>query len=171
MTLPLPPSSSDLPIDPRGSMTRWIEQLRSGDRLASSPSQWNNYFAKLSAIASHRLAKMGARPDDGEDVAAVVMATFCQKIANGKFPDVRDRDDLWKLLVHIAKRQVVNQMRRNQAQFRGGGRVMLATDIQVMINDKFNLNEVPDGEPTLESVIAFEDTCRYFVEKVLRMIP
>ncbi len=46
---------------------------------------------------------------------------FCAQ--NGKFPNLRDRHDLWSLLVTITERKAVNLIRDQAREKRGGGRV------------------------------------------------
>ena len=46
-----------------------------------------------------------------------------QGAAEGKYPELGDRDELWRLLALIAARKVLNQARDERRQKRGGGRV------------------------------------------------
>ena len=45
-------------MDPEGSVTRWISQLKNGDRAAAE-ALWETYFHSLVALARDRLR--GAR--------------------------------------------------------------------------------------------------------------
>src|SRR4051794_23659125 len=42
------------PMDPEGSVTRWISLLKEGDHAAASPL-WEKYFHRLVALARNRL--------------------------------------------------------------------------------------------------------------------
>ena len=44
-------------------------------------------------------------------------------MAAGRFPELDDRQDLWKVLVMLTARKAVDQLRRGHAQKRGGGLV------------------------------------------------
>jgi len=50
--------------------------------------------------------------------------SFCDGAARGKFPQLNDRDELWRLLVVITARKAMAQANRNARQKRGGGRVV-----------------------------------------------
>ena len=50
--------------------------------------------------------------------------SFCAGAARGKFPQLADRDDLWRLLVVITARKAMAQANREGRQKRGGGRVV-----------------------------------------------
>ena len=48
-------------MDPEGSVTRWIAQLKDGDRAAAEPL-WRAYFHRLVALARTRLRGTSAAP-------------------------------------------------------------------------------------------------------------
>ena len=50
--------------------------------------------------------------------------SFCAGAARGKFPQLADRDDIWRLLVVITARKAMAQANREGRQKRGGGRVV-----------------------------------------------
>ena len=50
--------------------------------------------------------------------------SFCAGAAPGKFPQLADRDDIWRLLVVITARKAMAQANREGRQKRGGGRVV-----------------------------------------------
>ena len=50
--------------------------------------------------------------------------------AEGRFPDLADRDDLWRLLVVITARKAAAQARWQARQKRGGGRVVDEADLR-----------------------------------------
>jgi RNA polymerase sigma factor (sigma-70 family) len=60
---------------------------------------------------------------DEEDVAASVMESLFRAAEKGRFPNLADRDDLWRLLLRMTARKVVDLKRREARQRRGGGRV------------------------------------------------
>ncbi len=150
-----------------GSVTKWIEELRDGDSPVH-PEVWRRYFAKLAHFVDYGFPKSSVRAMDGEDVASAVLETVCRKVADGSFPELRVRSDLWNVLLTVAKRKLVNQTRLETRQKRGGGRVLLETDIGVFQSSVFSMDEIADKEPTLDSAIALHDTCNYLIEVVLR---
>ena len=106
------------------SVTQWIGDLRTGDRDEASRLLWERYFERLARLAQARLRAVARGPADGEDVALSVFDSFFQGVAAGHFPDLGNRDDLWRLLVTITARKVHNQRRNEGRQKRGGGRVV-----------------------------------------------
>ncbi len=66
---------------------------------------------------------------DEEDAALSAFDSLCSGLARGQYPQLSDRDDLWRLLVVITSRKVLIQARRQLRQKRGGGNVRPATDL------------------------------------------
>jgi DNA-directed RNA polymerase specialized sigma24 family protein len=106
-----------------GSVSEWIEELRSGDTGAAT-RLWNRFHANLLKIARRRLTGASRRVADEEDLVAVAFESFFQRIQNGQFPDLRGRAELWALLVTITDRKAVNCVRRHMSVKRGSGKVL-----------------------------------------------
>ena len=122
-----------------GSITRWIGQLQAGDPAAAQPL-WEHYFHLLVDLARH---KLGAKPHaaDQEDVALSAFDSFCRGLKRGRFPDLHDRDNLWKLLVVLTARKASHLIRDEQRLKRGGGQTAAAAQ---------ELEQVASQEPTPE---------------------
>jgi hypothetical protein len=56
------------------------------------------------------------RVADEEDVALSAFDSFCAGAERGRFPDLKDRDNLWALLVTITARKAADLAQHNQAQ-------------------------------------------------------
>jgi DNA-directed RNA polymerase specialized sigma24 family protein len=108
-----------------GSITGWLGNLRDGDQAAAQPL-WEHYFAKLVTVARTKLRRMRrtTADQDEEDAALSAFNSFCAGAARGKFPQLADRDDIWRLLVVITARKAMAQASREGRQKRGGGRVV-----------------------------------------------
>jgi DNA-directed RNA polymerase specialized sigma24 family protein len=106
-----------------GSVTLWISQLKAGDPAAAQPL-WQRYFCQLVAWARSRLAGTPRRAADEEDVAQHAFASFCRAAAQGCFPRLRDRNNLWHLLVRITDHKALDLIRAERRQCRGGGKVL-----------------------------------------------
>lgn len=104
------------------SISAWIDEIKQGDERATA-EVWNRYYTQLVGFAAKKLRAARNRAADAEDVAASAFASFVQRAAEGRFPSLRDRDDLWRLLVTIAERKAINQIRDENRQKRGGGQV------------------------------------------------
>lgn len=114
--------------DGDNSVTQWVSDLKTGDRGNAARLLWGRYFERLARLAQARLRAVARGPADGEDVALSAFDSFFQRVADGRFPRVADRDDLWKLLTTIAVCKASNQRRREGQIKRGGGRVIGAGD-------------------------------------------
>jgi RNA polymerase sigma factor (sigma-70 family) len=102
-----------------GSVTHWLRLLQGGARAASQPL-WQRYFQRLVELARARLRGRPRRVADEEDVALSAFDSFCRAAEQGRFPDLGDRDDLWRLLVVITARKACHLLRDQRRRKRGG---------------------------------------------------
>jgi DNA-directed RNA polymerase specialized sigma24 family protein len=101
------------------SVTHWIGQLQAGDPVAAQ-HLWEGYFRRLVGLARGKLQGLPRRVADEEDVALSAFASFCRGVEGGRFPQLADRDDLWRLLVTITARKAIHLAREQHSQKRGG---------------------------------------------------
>jgi len=147
--------SESIEETPPGSVTRWIGELRAGDEKALQPL-WDRYYAMLVERARAKFfALRSATPvNDVEDVASSAFHSLYQGIREGRFPRLEDRDDLWRLLVHLAACKAVDRHRAEHRQKRGGGKVMSEADMIAAGADGDNegnpLDRIIGSEPTPE---------------------
>lgn len=99
-----------------------IEKLKAGDQEAAQ-ALWEAYFPRLVALARQKLRATSRRVADEEDVALSAFDSFCRGAERGRFPDLKDRDNLWALIVTILARKAADLAQHNNALKRGGGRV------------------------------------------------
>jgi DNA-directed RNA polymerase specialized sigma24 family protein len=114
-----------MPLYDQGSVTRWIGDLRAGGDSAAQ-HLWQRYFHRLVHLARARLhaARQAGVFEDEEDAALSAFDSFCRGAAQGRFPELADRDGVWRLLVVVTLRKVMGQVDRQGAQKRGGGRLL-----------------------------------------------
>lgn len=98
----------------------WISKLAAGDEAAAQ-AVWEQYFDKVVRLARRKLEGMARRVVDEEDVALSALKSFVRGVERGRFPQLSDHDDLWRILVTIAARKAIAQRKRQLAQKRGGG--------------------------------------------------
>src|SRR5580700_9424491 len=101
-----------------GSVSRWLAPLQEGDPAAAQ-QLWERYFQRLVELARKRL-RDGPRREAAEDVALSAFDSFCRSAAKGRFPQLSDRDGLWRLLVVITARKAARHIRDTRRQKRGG---------------------------------------------------
>jgi DNA-directed RNA polymerase specialized sigma24 family protein len=111
--------------DAEGSVTRWIGDLKAGGDATAQPL-WERYFDRLVHLARNklRMAARAAAVEDEEDAVLSAFDSFCRGAAQGRFPRLSDRDDLWRLLVVLTIRKALDQIERQRAAKRGGGRLV-----------------------------------------------
>src|SRR5207244_8710236 len=109
-----------------GSVTRWLHELVAGDQAAAQ-ELWNRYFQRLVGLARSKLRGAPRRAADEEDVALSAFDSFCRGAEQGRFPRLDDRDNLWRLLLHITACKVSHLIDREFAAKRGGGKVRCET--------------------------------------------
>jgi RNA polymerase sigma factor (sigma-70 family) len=136
-----------------GSITRWIGQLQAGDPEAARPL-WERYFQLLVELA-HR--KLGAKPRvaDEEDVALSAFDSFCRGLKRGRFPDLQDRDNLWKLLVVLTARKACHLIRDEQRLKRGGGQTAGTAQ---------ELEQAVSQEPSPEFAAELAENCQRLLD-------
>lgn len=141
-------------MSPKGSITRWIGQLQAGDLAAAQPL-WERYFRNLVDLARRKL--LGARPQiaDEEDVALSAFDSFCRGLKRGRFPDLQDRDNLWKLLVVLTARKACHLIRDEQRLKRGGDKKSGAAE---------DLEQVVAPKPSPEFAAELAENCQRLLD-------
>jgi RNA polymerase sigma factor (sigma-70 family) len=100
-------------------VTQAIPRVREGDDQAVEVV-WRDYFARLVSVARRRLSPHLRRSVDEEDVALSAMFSFCRGMEAGKYTEIENRDDLWKILVTITVCKVAARYKHEYAKKRGG---------------------------------------------------
>jgi RNA polymerase sigma factor (sigma-70 family) len=100
---------------PTGSVSQWIIEVRQGDPSAIQKI-WERYCARLVVVARRKLANAPRRVADEEDVVQKVFAAFFCGAESGRFENLHNRDNLWRLLVTITERRAVDQIRRSRKE-------------------------------------------------------
>jgi RNA polymerase sigma factor (sigma-70 family) len=132
-----------------GSISRWIGPLKEGDPEAAQ-QLWEQYFHRLVCLARRRLGSAVPRVGDEEDIALSAFASLCRGAEAGRFPQLDDRDSLWKILVVLTARKASHLLRDEGRQKRRGGRVSLDAEI--------------GGTSLLQQVISREPTPAFVAE-------
>jgi DNA-directed RNA polymerase specialized sigma24 family protein len=158
-----------MPHDDDGSITGWIAGVKAGDVAAAQPL-WERYFARMVDLARARLRARGLRgrdaASDEEDAALSAFDSLFAGLARGQFPQLADRDDLWRLLVVITTRKVSAQARRQLRQKRGAGQVQPASDLAEPGSDSDVLAHAVSSEPTPEFAVMVAEEYRRLLERL-----
>jgi DNA-directed RNA polymerase specialized sigma24 family protein len=150
-----------------GSITRWISDLKAGELAAAQPL-WERYFARMVELGRLRLRASRHRDagSDEEDAALSAFDSLCAGLAGGRFPQLADRDELWRLLVVITSRKIQGQARRQLRQKRGGGLVKPVSDIAGPESDDELLARAVSAEPTPEFAALVAEEYRRLLERL-----
>ena len=136
------------------SVTFWLARLKSGDRAAVQ-QLWERYFDRLVRLARRRLEQSPRRAADEEDAALSAFHSFCQRVEGGRFPQLEDRTDLWRLLVVITSRKALKQAEANRRAKRGGGHVRGESIFLggTQGEEELGIHAIADREPTPEFAV------------------
>jgi DNA-directed RNA polymerase specialized sigma24 family protein len=130
--------------------THWLAALQAGEEGAAR-QLWEQYYARMVALASRKLQGVNRRAADEEDVALSAIESFCAGLRAGRFPDITDRHDLWRLLVVITARKAADLANHNRRQKRGGGAVRGESALAPAGSETAGgLGEIVGSEPTPE---------------------
>lgn len=107
--------------DPR--LTEWFRKMAEGD-LEAANSLIEYFFPQLIAFseAQYRQKFPTSHPvvEDAEDAAQSALKTLWRRSREGRFSDVVNRNQLWRLLAKITLRKIYAQRKRATAKRRGG---------------------------------------------------
>src|SRR5262245_10485603 len=139
-------------MSPDESVSQWIGRLRDGDPAAAQ-NLWERYFQRLVGLARKKLEGLPRRSADEEDVALSAFDSFCRGAGHGRFPQLGDRDNLWRLLVTITARKAYQLVLREGRQKRGAGAVLDEGALAGLADGESGevvLEQLLDREPTPE---------------------
>ena len=133
-----------------GSITRWIGKLKEGDEAAAQ-NLWERYFERLVLLGRKKLGTNPRRAGDEEDVALSAMDSFFQGARDGQFPKLKDRDNLWRLLVVITARKAADHVEHERRQKRGGGNVITESVLDAAVEgEQRGIEAIIGAEPSPE---------------------
>ena len=149
------------------SVSQWLGQLQDGDRNAAAKKLWERYFERLVVLARKKLKGSPRRVADEEDVALSAFNCFCNGVEGSRFPQLDDRDNLWRLLATITSRKAFQLGARVRTQKRGGNAVLdeaaLAGPPGGNSPDAA-LDQFVDREPSPEFVAQMAEECRRLLD-------
>jgi DNA-directed RNA polymerase specialized sigma24 family protein len=134
------------------SVSQWIGRLQAGD-AAAAQQLWERYFQRLVGLARKKLEGLPRRAADEEDVALSAFDSFCRGAGAGRFPQLADRDNFWRLLVTITARKAYQLMLHEGRQKRGGNAVLDEAALTGLADSGAGvagLEQLLDREPTPE---------------------
>jgi DNA-directed RNA polymerase specialized sigma24 family protein len=151
-------------MSPDQSITELLPALMDGESMAVQVV-WDRFFANLCRVAHKRLASGRVGGGDEEDAAAIAFASVCRRLKQGDFPDVSNRDELWRLLVTVVERKACTMLRAEARQKRGGGKVLGESVFRGLDPSKpMGIQTVAGAEPSPDFVVEMADTMNQLFE-------
>ena len=116
-------------------------------------------------LARKKLRTDRRRAADEEDVVQNAFHSFFKAVDQGRFPQLDDRDSLWRLLVIITANKALKQITRENRQKRGGGTPPVAIGMySVATHDEAALVELVGDSPTPDFAAQVADEYRRLLE-------
>jgi DNA-directed RNA polymerase specialized sigma24 family protein len=147
-----------------GSISGWIDKLQAGEKEAVQPL-WERYFPQLVKLARKKLLNSSRRTADEEDVALSAFDSFCRHAEQGHYPDLNDRNSLWRLLAVITIRKAAHLLRDDGRKKRGGGK-LIKSSAPVCDRHSFEFDCVFSQEPNPAFVALMADECTSLLRKL-----
>jgi len=124
------------------SVTFWISNLKEGGREQAALELWNRYMTQLLKLARRKLGAAPRTSADEEDVAVKAFAALLEGVRDDRFSQLRDRSDLWQILIILIEHKAIDQRRAENALKRGGAKSPEQLPLQT-----------PGPEPTPEDAV------------------
>jgi len=146
------------------SITACIHELKAGDASAAQ-QLWQRYCLRLTDFARKKIGPVARRVADEEDMALMAFHSLCRGAADGRFPRLDDRDDLWQILLMIAERKTIDHLRDQFRQKRGGGKVRGESIFEAPDNDNYRgIEQAIDQQTAPDYAVTAMDECRRLLD-------
>jgi DNA-directed RNA polymerase specialized sigma24 family protein len=136
-------------------ITREIRQLIGGDQDAARRIV-DHYFDRLTLLARRKLSVLPPQIADDEGAVISAFRSFFSGVQKKQFPQLNDREDLWKVLATITVRKAVSQMRRHWKASAEGGK----------LEGDFELERLLAHDPSPDDVAALVDECEHKIRSL-----
>ena len=147
-------------------VTFWLNELKRGNAL-SEQEIWDAYFQRLVGLARAKLRGAGRRAFDEEDIALSAFNSFFRAVDEQRLPKLDDRHDLWRVLMTITVRKVLDQRKRDFALKRGQGQVRGESVFEALDGEgRAGLAQVLGKEPTPEFAALLSEGYTQLIEQL-----
>jgi len=128
---------------------------------------WDRFYARLIALVLDRLHSQMATMSDEEDLALESLAELFQGLIQGKYPGLDNRESVWRLLVTVASRNVLDEVNRENRMKRGSGRVFNESDLASGDQDLSGpFTKVPSGTEPPDVKLMIAERCAELLESL-----
>lgn len=148
-----------------GSVSRVIRELKHGDD-SNAAVIWERFFDRICFLVRDRLHSQMKAVADEEDVALQSLLELFRGLLNGNYPDLNDRDSFWKLLVTVASRNVIDQVKSETRLKRGSGRVAHESSFERSGNSASLFEGIPSEVVTPDVQVMITERCAELLESL-----
>ncbi len=89
----------------------WFQALRHGDERATFEF-WDHYYPRLTRVARAMMKTLPRTAYDEEDAAIGTFSIVCEKLREGRYPNLVDHAGVWRLMKKVLHHRV-----RQRAQY------------------------------------------------------
>lgn len=143
------------------NVSHWIRQAKEGDSVAAH-QLWHHYYDRLIRAARRNLQGQNRGVADEEDIVVSVFESFYRAAEQGRFPELSGREDLWRLLLRMAARKVIDRRRHEGRLRRGAGARM--QPLEAGGDEEEAVIQVIGDEPTPEMVLMMTESLERLME-------
>ena len=130
------------------SVTRWINELRDGDRSAAN-RLWGFVQGRVCRTAKSQVARSSHATYDEEDVALSAFSSLCEGFEAGRYDKVADREQLSRLLTVITVNKARKRVLREN-RVRRGGRARRVANGSDFLDTVASTELAPEGQAMMQ---------------------
>ncbi|MDB4370779.1 ECF-type sigma factor [Mariniblastus sp.] len=145
-------------------VTIWIEQVRQSDDEAIK-RVWQHFADGLQEYARGKIHPKTRRVYDEQDAVQSMFLSLCQGLKADRYPDLQNRDNLWRLMLVMTGRKISKRHRFDRQLKRDNRRLLTDSYFVQNSQDRNSPNQYPPAaEPTPELLAEFADTSSALIE-------
>ncbi len=161
-----PSPSETLELQAPGSVSICLRLLPYGNDSAER-MLWDRYFHRVTLLAKKRFGGRPRGASDEEDAAICVFQKLFDGVRQGRYPQLSDRNSLWRLLATMTHRQAGELLRHENRAKRGGGKVWREADTQQNDSSEiFGITGLPTAEPTPQDIVELGEQIELYFQKL-----
>lgn len=147
-----------------GSVTQWLRLARTGDDQAIT-ELYNRMLMDLMEVAKEKMGDHPRRMIDEEDIVVIVLAKLFRKLSRGHFDGIRDRNELWALVIRMTQQKVEHEIDSTLTRARRHGLEQSATGDAPDPSD--HIDRLESATPNAEHLAILADQ----LSKMLEILP
>lgn len=111
---------------------------------------WEKFYPRLKKVVAGRIQKIPSAVPDDSGIAASAIKSVILRLKSGEYPDLKNENELWKLLLTFAIRRANDQVKMFSAEKRGKHKTV--GQIENKDGKVAGINLVGEGNDALQDV-------------------